>query len=243
MRYLVISDLHGNWEALSAVLRDAIDQYDQVLCCGDIVGYGADPNPVTEWVREHATAVIRGNHDRACSTLTGIEWFNPLAQAATRWTHQALTDENRVWLSQLPHGPVRVEDFQIVHGSPVDEDEYLVSLHEAREAFGFTEQHLTFFGHTHIQGGFEQRQNRSVQWNPADLRFPKMVDDVASYLVNPGSVGQPRDNDQRAGYALFDRASRILDLRRARYDIVTAQHKIVNAGLPEPLAIRLGFGC
>ncbi len=243
MRYLVISDIHGNWEALAAVLRDATDQYDQVLCCGDIVGYGADPNPVTEWVRDHATAVIRGNHDRACSTLTGIEWFNPLAQAATRWTHRALSDANRAWLNELPAGPLQVEDFQLVHGSPVNEDEYLVSLQEAKEAFSVAEQHLTFFGHTHIQGGFERRQNRTMQWSLADLQHPMMVDDVASYLVNPGSVGQPRDHDQRASYALFDRALRILELRRTEYDISAAQLKIVKAGLPEPLAIRLGFGC
>ncbi len=242
MRYLIISDLHGNWEALSAVLSHAAGQYDSVLCCGDIVGYGADPNAIADWVRAHAAACIRGNHDRACASLAGIEWFNPLAQAATRWTHQALTDENRTWLCELPPGPHVVEDFQIVHGSPLHEDEYLLGIAEANEAFAYAAMPLTFFGHTHVQCGFEHNRLRTRRWSNGELHRSVQIEDTSAYLVNPGSVGQPRDGNPLAGYALFDRGSRTLTLCRAEYDVGAAQRKIVDAGLPPALAQRLSYG-
>lgn len=119
MRYLILSDIHGNREALDAVLEEASkDGYDSVLCLGDIVGYGADPNSVADWVRTNAAAVVRGNHDKAAVGLDNLEWFNPAARASALWTRSTLTDENREWLLQLPRGPVPVADFQILHGSP-----------------------------------------------------------------------------------------------------------------------------
>ena len=242
MRYLILSDLHANWEALRAVLEDAKDKYDSILCCGDVVGYGADPNRVTDWARASTAVTIRGNHDRACSSLTGIDWFNPLAQAATRWTHRELTADNMAWLEGLPPGPAEIEGFGLVHGSPVNEDEYLVSASAAVEAFSLQETPLTFFGHTHIQGGFEQRRMKVVRFAPAMLGVPITIDEFAAYLVNPGSVGQPRDSDPRAAYALYDSAYRTLEFQRVEYDIRTAQEKIVEAGLPMMLAARLGIG-
>ncbi len=242
MRYLILSDLHANWEALTAVLDDAKQQYDSVLCCGDVVGYGADPNRLTDWVRENTAITIRGNHDRACSSLTGIEWFNPLAQAATTWTYRTLTDHNRAWLDALPAGPAEIDGFAMVHGSPVDEDEYLLSAIAATEAFALQETALTFFGHTHIQGGFEQRRMKVLRFAPGMLGVPVTLDDRAAYLVNPGSVGQPRDSDPRAAYVVYDSAYRTLEFRRVQYDIETAQDKIVEAGLPVMLAARLSIG-
>jgi predicted phosphodiesterase len=242
LRYLIISDIHGNWEALSAALESADGKHESTICCGDIVGYGADPNAVTEWVRAHAQVAIRGNHDRACASLTGIDWFNPMAQAATRWTNRVLTDENREWLEKLPMGPAQVENFQIVHGSPLHEDEYILSVGEASEAFAYAELPLTFFGHTHVQCGFENSRLRTRRWSPAEVGRSQHVNGDAAYLVNPGSVGQPRDGDPRAAFALFDSESLELQLCRVQYDIAAAQQKIIEARLPSMLAQRLSSG-
>jgi predicted phosphodiesterase len=242
LRYLILSDLHSNWEALTAVLKDAKKRYDTIICCGDVVGYGADPNKMTEWVRANSAVTIRGNHDRACSSLTGIEWFNPLAQVASRWTYGALTDHNRVWLDSLPAGPVELDGFAMVHGSPLDEDEYLLTASAAAEAFAFLDRPLTFFGHTHVQGGFENRRMKVIRFEPAALGYPIGMDEYAAYLVNPGSVGQPRDSDPRAAYLLYDSEDQTLEFRRAEYDVAAAQEKIVDAGLPMMLAARLSIG-
>ncbi len=242
MKYLVVSDIHGNWEALQAVLDSAAGQYSEVLCCGDVVGYGADPNRVTDWVRENAALTIRGNHDRACSSLAGIDWFNPLAQEASRWTHEALREDNRLWLEGLPMGPGECEDFQIVHGSPFNEDEYVLNAAEADEAFGYTNSLLVFFGHTHVQCGFERSRLRTRRWTAAELGRETRLEDTSEYLINPGSVGQPRDGDPRAGYLLFDSESRMVALRRVVYDVGAAQRKIMDAHLPPALALRLRSG-
>ena len=113
MRYLVVSDLHSNWEALEAVLADARDRYDSIVCCGDLVGYGPDPNPVVDWARAHLRAVIRGNHDRACTGLENLEWFNPVARVASVWTMSQLTPVNLDYLRNLPAGPVAVDNFPL----------------------------------------------------------------------------------------------------------------------------------
>jgi len=242
LRYLILSDLHANWEALTAVLADAKGKYDSILCCGDVVGYGADPNKMTEWVRENTAITIRGNHDRACSSLEGIEWFNPMAQEATKWTHRKLTDHNRTWLDSLPAGPAEIDGFAMVHGSPVDEDEYMLTASSAVEAFAVQETPLTFFGHTHVQGGFEHRRMKVQRFAPAELGIQVSLDEYAAYLVNPGSVGQPRDSDPRAAYAIYDSAERTVEFRRVGYDVEAAQEKIVEAGLPMMLAARLSIG-
>jgi len=242
LRYLILSDTHGNLEALTAVATAARDQYDYVLCLGDVVGYGADPNAVTDWVRQNAMITIRGNHDRACSSLVGLDWFNPLAQAATRWTHDALTETNRNWLHALPSGPAQIEDFQLVHGSPLDEDDYLVNVMDAAQAFQQIDAPLTFFGHTHLQGAFEYRHGKTARLALPSSRHTFAVDDGAAYLVNPGSVGQPRDRDPRAAFALYDRATRSLELCRIAYDVDEAQRKILDAGMPAALAERLAMG-
>ena len=136
MRYLILSDLHANWEALDAVVREAAGRYDQAICCGDLVGYGADPNPIVDWVRANCLVTVRGNHDRACTGLDDLEWFNPVAQKAALWTQEALTPANAQWTRELPKGPLEVEGFQVVHGAPFDEDEYVIATSEASQAFG-----------------------------------------------------------------------------------------------------------
>ena len=206
------------------------------------MGYGADPNPVADWVRAHASVTVRGNHDRACASLIGIDWFNPIAQEATRWTHRVLTEENRNWLAELPAGPASVDHFYIVHGSPLNEDEYILSVAEAVEAFAHASLPLTFFGHTHVQCGFENTRMFTRRWSQAELHRANSVDDTSAYLINPGSVGQPRDRDPRAAYILFDSGHRLLMTRRVSYDVAAAQQKILDAALPPMLAQRLRSG-
>jgi predicted phosphodiesterase len=245
VRYLIMSDLHGNQQALDAMVREAAGRYDQAICCGDLVGYGADPNPVTEWVRDHCAVVVRGNHDRASSGLDDLEWFNPVARAAAVWTLENLSDSNTEYIRTLPQGPILVDGFQVVHGSPYDEDEYVLAAGEAGQAFGYLEARLAFFGHTHVQGGFIWNQSRVETIARTSVRTDRQVmeiDPQCAYLVNPGSVGQPRDGDPRAAYAVYDSDAHMLTYYRAVYDVEAAQKRIREAGLPPILADRLSVG-
>jgi diadenosine tetraphosphatase ApaH/serine/threonine PP2A family protein phosphatase len=245
VRYLILSDIHANWEALEAVLIDAANDYDEVLCCGDLVGYGADPNRVVEWTRRNARTVVRGNHDKGCAGLDDLEWFNPIARAAAVWTGQILTPENLEYLRKLPQGPVVMDSFQILHGSPLDEDEYLVSTYAVAQVAAYLERPVSFFGHTHLQGGFHCHRNgvrRLARPGPGETRRVVEIESDQFYLMNPGSVGQPRDGDPRAAYLAYDRDNRLLEFRRVPYDIHAAQAKIRQAGLPDLLADRLEFG-
>jgi predicted phosphodiesterase len=245
VRYLVISDLHGNLEALQAVERDAAGRFEQALCCGDLVGYGADPNAIVEWVRAHCAVVVRGNHDRACTGQEDLEWFNPVARVAALWTQAELSAESAEYVRALPRGPVVMNGFEVVHGSPFDEDEYVVAPSEAGEAFQYLERRVAFFGHTHLQGGFIWNHSRVECAPRPSARSGRQVleiDPGCAYLLNPGSVGQPRDGDPRAAYALFDSDAGMLSLCRTPYDVETAARKIREAGLPPVLADRLAAG-
>jgi predicted phosphodiesterase len=245
VRYLIVSDLHANWEALEAVVRHAKGIYDRSLCCGDLVGYGADPNSVVEWVRDNCAVIVRGNHDRACTGQEDLEWFNPVARAAAVWTFENLSPENVSYVRDLPQGPALVEGIQVLHGSPCDEDDYVVGADQAAQAFTYLETRLAFFGHTHLQGGFIWNQER-VETIPAiSLNSDRQsldIDSSGGYLLNPGSVGQPRDGDPRAAYALYDSDRGVVDYYRVDYDVETAQRKIRDAGLPSFLAERLSIG-
>ena len=245
MRYLILSDLHSNSEALDAVLADSKGLYDQVVCLGDLTGYGPDPNRIVDWVRANARAVIRGNHDRACAGLEDLEWFNPVARAATVWTIAALTPENRAWLEALPQGPLPVDGFLLVHGSPLDEDEYLISIVDARNVFSYLETNIVLFGHTHLQGIFTHSRGRYDvvrRPEPFEREVAVRLDSDGAYLINPGSVGQPRDSDPRAAYAILDTDALSVSLRRVAYDHETTRRRIESAGLPEVLGARLAFG-
>ncbi len=245
MRYLILSDIHGNLEGLEAVLAHAAGKYDLALCCGDLIGYGADPNAVAGWVREHAAAAVRGNHDKAAVGLDDLEWFNPVARAAALWTQRELTPENAAYVRGLPQGPLLLDGFQVVHGSPLDEDEYLLSASDAALVFAYLETRLAFFGHTHLQGGFIWNHARveTLGKTPAgEERQTLDLDPECSYLINPGSVGQPRDGDPRAAYVLYNSDERFVIFYRLPYDVATAQEKIRRAGLPPVLADRLAAG-
>jgi predicted phosphodiesterase len=245
VRYLILSDIHGNWEALEAVLKHATGKYDQILCCGDLIGYGADPNAVCDWCRANVKVVVRGNHDKASVGLEDLEWFNPVAKAAAIWTQQALTTENIEYVRNLPKGPIAVEDFEIIHGSPLDEDEYMIAAADAAQLFSYLPTTVAFFGHTHIQGGFIWNHSRIETIGKPGLRERQHVlalDADCAYMINPGSVGQPRDTDARAAYVVYDSENKVVTYYRLPYDMETARDKILKAGLPPLLAERLVLG-
>jgi predicted phosphodiesterase len=245
VRYLIVSDLHANLEALHAVLAETHGAYDSAICCGDLVGYGADPNLVCDWVRANCAVVVRGNHDRASTGQEDLEWFNPVARNAAVWTLQALSRENADYIMGLPRGPVTVESFQVFHGSPYDEDEYVIAAGEANEAFSYLESRVAFFGHTHVQGGFIWNQSRveTILRTPAGSDSQSMnIDPGCAYMINPGSTGQPRDGDPRAAFAIYDTGANEVTYRRVAYDVAAAQEKIHAAGLPPILAERLSVG-
>jgi predicted phosphodiesterase len=250
VRILVLSDIHANLEALDACLASA-PPWDAVVNLGDIVGYGASPNEVTERSRGLGKVFVRGNHDKAATGLVDLEDFNPMAAAAAVWTRDQLTPENLEWLHSLPHGPVLLPEFpqvQLVHGSPNDEDEYVVSLGDALAPLIALTSPLTFFGHTHLQGGFFANGSVADGFRP-EYRTVGQAESVAlqlkpetRYLINPGSVGQPRDGDWRAAYALFDTDGQVVHFHRTPYNLKSAQDRIFDAKLPTRLATRLASG-
>ena len=245
MRYLIISDIHANLEAFDSVLAAArASEWERVLVLGDLVGYGADPNAVIDRVRDlNPTAVIRGNHDKAASGIDDASDFNPAARAAALWTFEALTPENRAYLRDLPAGPAIIDDhIEICHGSPLDEDEYMFAGDDAAIGLEATRTALCFFGHTHIAVVFSAERTGVAAMVPDDDDAIVEVEGGRRLLINPGSVGQPRDGDPRAAFAIYDDREREVGLRRVPYPIERAQEKILAAGLPRALASRLAVG-
>lgn len=264
MRALVVSDIHGNLEALTAVLASA-GAYDQLWNLGDVVGYGGSPNQVIDMIRPLSSIDVRGNHDRVCCGLASALGFNPVARAAALWTQNELSKENLDWLKALPQGPIQANanghvpiperpapqpelGVSCVHGSPLNEDQYILNMRDAWVPLRQMDSALTFFGHTHVQGGFAsvgpewreirpayQSRNEAESWT---IKLPE----GARYLVNPGAVGQPRDFDWRAAFALYDSQTGEITFRRVPYDLTASQGRILMAGLPERLALRLREG-
>jgi predicted phosphodiesterase len=250
VRILLLSDIHANLEALDACLANA-PAFDIVVNLGDIVGYGASPNEVTNRSRELGKVFVRGNHDKAATGVMDLDDFNPMAAAAALWTRNELTQENLGWLRALPQGPVPLRDFpdvQLVHGSPSDEDEYVVSLGDALAPLITLTMPLTFFGHTHLQGGFFANGSSADGFRPEYRTVgqaesvPLQLKKSARYLINPGSVGQPRDGDWRAAFALYDTDEQVVHFHRTPYNLKQAQDRIFGAQLPARLATRLAAG-
>jgi len=250
VRLLVLSDIHGNQEALDACLA-AAPAYDTVINLGDIVGYGASPNEVSERSRSLGKFWVRGNHDKAAVGLTDLSEFNPIAGIALLWTRSRLTPENLQWLQSLPQGPLQLAEVpgvEFVHGSPLDEDQYLVTVDDANAPLQRAPVPVTFFGHTHLQGFFSTDGSESDGFRPVYTTVGKAetvvfsLEEEMRYLINPGSVGQPRDGDWRAAFALFDSEARNVTFCRTPYNLKEAQDRILAANLPERLAIRLAAG-
>jgi diadenosine tetraphosphatase ApaH/serine/threonine PP2A family protein phosphatase len=245
VRYLILSDIHANVDAFDAVLAHASGAWDRALVLGDLVGYGADPNAVVDRVRALALeAVIRGNHDKAASGIDDGSQFNHVARIAAIWTGTQLTPENLAYVRALPMGPVQVDALtEICHGTPFDEDHYVFDGHDASLALQSAQRPLCLFGHTHLPSLFKVVDDlfEGTALDPdRDLVIP--LQRGARYLINVGSIGQPRDGDPRAGYGILDDEARELRTFRVRYPVEKAQHKIMAAGLPASLANRLALG-
>jgi diadenosine tetraphosphatase ApaH/serine/threonine PP2A family protein phosphatase len=246
MRYLVISDIHANLEAYETVIAEAKPLgYDKVLVLGDLVGYGADPNAICERIRElKPDGLIRGNHDKVGSGVESPEGFNAVARNAIRWTYDNLTRENRDWLAALPAGPMIVDEMiEICHGTPFDEDAYVFDDLDALRAMHAARRPLCLFGHTHVQVGHYLSRDQFALATPDEARpLTIALEEPNRYLVNPGSVGQPRDGDPRAGFGIVDTTAREMTIYRVEYPIAKAQARILEEGLPDVLAQRLALG-
>jgi predicted phosphodiesterase len=244
MRVLILSDLHANLEALRVVLNDAKSRgWDQVWLLGDLVGYGADPEAVVAEVRALGPTVsVRGNHDKTVSGIASAEGFNLAAKAAVEWTRQALSPDSLAYLRELPQGPLlAAPGIWVAHGAPLDEDEYLLEEEAAAVQFEAGDFSLCFIGHSHVASVF------SLRAGVVDRQVPPPEEGLRlwpgeRHLFNPGSVGQPRDRDNRAAYAVLDTAAGTVEARRVEYDIAAAAAKILKAGLPAALANRLRLG-
>jgi diadenosine tetraphosphatase ApaH/serine/threonine PP2A family protein phosphatase len=246
MRYLVISDIHANLEAFETVLAEAKPlEHDKVLLLGDLVGYGGDPNAICERVRAmQPDALIRGNHDKVGSGVESPEGFNAVARSAIKWTYETLTRENREWLAALPAGPMIVDDLiEICHGTPFDEDAYVFDDLDALRAMHAARRPLCLFGHTHVQvGHYLSRDQFGLATQDDQRPLTIKLDTTNRYLVNPGSVGQPRDGDPRAGFGIVDTTAMEMTIYRVEYPIAKAQARILEQGLPDVLAQRLALG-
>jgi predicted phosphodiesterase len=242
MRYGIISDVHSNIEALDTVFG-ALDSsaVDELVCLGDIVGYGPSPNECCASLEERRVISIAGNHDEAAAKDFGLEFFSPLAREALEWNKAALSPAHLEYLAALPRER-RFERFDIVHGAPVYHFEYILDALDAEAAFSRTDAVLTFVGHTHIaevyyqDGGGRTYQQRL----PSGGRIE--IAPGFRYIVNPGSVGQPRDRNPQAAYAVYDTEAGHVDVLRVAYDLIGVQRRIERAGLPVQLGERLAVG-
>ena len=246
MRLLVLTDIHANLSALDAALTAAEGSWQHLVCLGDVVGYGPDPNEVTSRIRELGAVTIRGNHDKAVAELMPTDDFNPVAKAAVNWTRSQLSNENLDWLAGLPQGPLEAEGVVLVHGAFQDEDEYVFTPSQALEGLLDSTSQVTFFGHTHHQGGFAYQDPElevlSLHPRTNEARCALRLEDAKRYLLNPGSIGQPRDTDPRAGFAIADLENHTVEFWRVPYDIAGVQKRMRDAKLPEPLVLRLQVG-
>jgi predicted phosphodiesterase len=243
MRIVVVSDIHSNLVALETVLA-AAGSYDALWCLGDTIGYGPCPNECAALMRKHAAITITGNHDLACLNRIDLRDFNPDARRANIWNGQQLSDENRAWLEGLRSDVAADDRFLLAHGSPREPVwEYLLSPEQAMANFELFEHEVCLIGHSHVQLGFRLRPgfDRCERFLPDKSRMIDL-DGTTRFFVNPGSVGQPRDQDPRAAYAVIDTDAGTIRYNRVEYDIAATQKQMSKAGLPIALIRRLEYG-
>jgi diadenosine tetraphosphatase ApaH/serine/threonine PP2A family protein phosphatase len=242
VRYAVISDVHSNLEALHAVLKEAEEiGYDEILCLGDFVGYNADPVACLRILQRKVKHAVLGNHDAAALNPSVADYFNTYAREAVLWARERLTPVERSFLAGLPLTANPEEDVLLVHSSPHNPEmwSYILSEAEADLEFGTFEEPVCLFGHSHVAGAFVRE---GTEMPMSTLASPLRIEKGKRYLINPGSVGQPRDGDQRAALGILDTESNFFEFHRVEYDVETAKEKILEAGLPRALALRLDQG-
>jgi predicted phosphodiesterase len=239
MKYAIISDIHANLEAFQVVLEDAQNQkVTHYACIGDVVGYNANPKECLDIVCKMNMPCVKGNHDEYCSTDDPLEGFNPAAAEAVHWTRGQLSDKERKWLCDLKYTKI-VANFTLVHAT-LDAPErwgYVFDKLAAAASFPYQNTQVCFFGHTHVPVAF---MRDTVVRGGTYSKFK--IDPAKKYFINVGAVGQPRDNNPKAAYVVYDMDEGTIELRRLEYDIAAAQKKILDAGLPKRLAERLAFG-
>jgi len=244
MRVLVLSDIHANLTALEAVIDDAHGAYDAVWCLGDTVGYGPEPDECVQRVRSLGAVTVIGNHDWAVLGSMDVEDFNYEARRAVMWTRDHLSDASVAWLAALPSHPITIGNYTLTHASPRDPIwEYVLYPSIASANFEHFDTRFCLVGHTHVPALHVMVQDE----NKLRLLAPTFGAEMAlkenwRVILNPGSVGQPRDNDRRAAYALLDTDSSVWEPRRVDYLIEVTQNRMRQAGLPERLINRLAFG-
>jgi len=239
MKYAIIADIHGNWEALQVVLEDIRAQNaTHTVCLGDVVGYNANPKECLQVIRDMNIPVVKGNHDEYCSTDNALDGFNPHAAEAVHWTRDQLTDDDKQWLRDLKYSRMAA-NFTMVHATLDAPDRwgYVFDKLAAAASFPYQNTQMCFFGHTHVPVAF---MRDTVVRGGTYSKFK--VDPSKKYFINVGAVGQPRDNNPKCAYVIYDMDAQTIELRRLDYDIETAQKKILAAGLPERLAERLAYG-
>jgi predicted phosphodiesterase len=247
MTVCIVSDIHSNWEALSAVLREISSlPVDALYCLGDLVGYGADPDLCVSEIAGKAAAIVRGNHDKAVAGLLSMEWFNPIARKAAQWTRKEASQKTLKAVAALPMGPVKVgEGILLCHGAPMDEDRYIMDELSVGESFetlaAEADVRVCFHGHTHVPFA-ARRQRRSGKEEILPAGEEIRLEEGWIHLVNPGSVGQPRDGNPWASFGILDTGRRVYRTRRVEYDAAGTGRKIIAAGLPKELAHRLQEG-
>jgi len=246
MRLLILSDLHANLTAFEAALAAVSGRWDAAVCLGDVVGYGPDPAGVSEKLQALTLETIRGNHDKAVAGIMSPEDFNPVARIAVDWTREQLSPAVMQWLADLPPGPRKAQGVVLIHGAFQDEDEYVFTPAQALEGLLDSSTTLSFFGHTHHQGGFSYHESDievlPLRPRPSESFSALHLEAGHKYLLNPGSIGQPRDGDPRAAFAVADFDHNIVEFWRVPYDIPAVQNRMREASLPEPLIHRLSLG-
>ncbi|HZQ46445.1 MAG TPA: metallophosphoesterase family protein [Verrucomicrobiae bacterium] len=245
MKFAIIADIHANWEAFQVVLADIKEQKcTHYACVGDVVGYGANPKECLKIVRDMGMPCVKGNHDEYCSTEDQLDGFNPHAAEAVNWTRQQLSSDERQWLKDLKYLRM-VTSFSMVHAT-LDGPQrwgYVFDKLAAAASFPYQNTNVCFFGHTHVPVTFIRETSPGGQQVVKGGTYSKFkVDSAKKYFVNVGSVGQPRDNNPKAAYVVYDMTEGTIELRRLDYDIAGAQKKILDAGLPPRLAERLAYG-
>jgi predicted phosphodiesterase len=239
MKFAIIADIHANLEAFQVVLADMEQQKcTHVACLGDVVGYNANPKECLDIVRQKGWPVVKGNHDEYCSSEDALDGFNPAAAEAVNWTRKQLTVEDRQWLRDLKYQRM-VTSFTIVHAT-LDAPQrwgYVFDKLAAAASFTYQNTAVCFFGHTHVPVAF---MRDTLVRGGTYSKFK--VEPNKKYFVNVGAVGQPRDNNPKAGYVVYDVHEGTIELRRLDYDIPAVQKKILAAGLPPRLAERLAYG-